>query len=72
MESRERVEVKIPDAVTVTAEADLDVAEISESVEHYGEEISDVAGVCGGPMLLEFVEAPCCWGLLRPHVAGGC
>ncbi|NEO55648.1 MAG: sigma-70 family RNA polymerase sigma factor [Okeania sp. SIO3B5] len=47
VESREQVEVKIPEAVTASAEVDVDVAECSESVELVGEDISDVAGVCG-------------------------
>ena len=52
VESRERVEVKIPEAVTVSAEADVDVAECLESVEVVGEEISDVVGVCAENELL--------------------
>ncbi|GGA33443.1 RNA polymerase sigma factor [Okeania sp. KiyG1] len=47
VESRERVEVMIPDAVRVSAGVDVDVAECLESVEVVGEDISDVARVCG-------------------------
>lgn len=61
VESRERVEVMIPDAETVSAEADVDVADSLESVEVVGEEISDVAGVCGEKELLPYLP-----GVLSP------
>jgi hypothetical protein len=61
VESREGVEVKILDGVSVSAEADVDVAECSESVELAGEEISDVAGVVGEKELLPILS-----GVLYP------
>ncbi|NEP77577.1 MAG: sigma-70 family RNA polymerase sigma factor [Okeania sp. SIO3B3] len=61
VESRERVEVMIPDAAVVSAEADVDVAECLESVEVVGEDISDVAGVCG-----ENEQLPILPGVLSP------
>jgi len=61
VESRKGVEVKILDGVSVSAEADVDVAECSESVELAGEDISDVAGVGGVKELLPILP-----GVLYP------